>query len=72
MLNIFHAFDIRVRSLVGINTDRVRSIVARMSVDMDHVFVLKDPLNFTLGEVDIIVSTPGILLRLLRQGNKCR
>ncbi|CAF0870213.1 unnamed protein product [Rotaria sordida] len=27
----------------------------------------KDPLNFTLGEVDIIISTPGILLRLLRQ-----
>ncbi|CAF4377648.1 unnamed protein product, partial [Adineta steineri] len=27
----------------------------------------KDPLNFTLGEVDIIISTPGVLLRLLRQ-----
>ncbi|CAF3587775.1 unnamed protein product [Rotaria socialis] len=27
----------------------------------------KDPLNFSLGEVDIIISTPGILLRLLRQ-----
>ncbi|CAF0948260.1 unnamed protein product [Rotaria sp. Silwood1] len=27
----------------------------------------KDPLNFTLGEVDIIIATPGILLRLLRQ-----
>ncbi|UJR23006.1 hypothetical protein I4U23_026032 [Adineta vaga] len=27
----------------------------------------KDPLNFTLGEVDFIISTPGVLLRLLRQ-----
>ncbi|CAF1164398.1 unnamed protein product [Adineta ricciae] len=27
----------------------------------------KDPLNFTLGVVDFIIATPGVLLRLLRQ-----
>ncbi len=49
MLKVFNQLNIRIRSLIGINTD-------------------KDPLNFTLGEVDIIISTPGVLLRLLRQG----
>ncbi|CAF2632750.1 unnamed protein product [Rotaria sp. Silwood2] len=31
------------------------------------VVQIEDPLNFTLGEVDIIISTAGILLRVLRQ-----
>lgn len=61
---MFRPLEIHLKSLIGINTDRVNNFVS--SIDR-RFFSLEDPLNFSLGHVDLLVATPGVLLRLLRQ-----